>query len=104
MGVKRVVPVTILGQEYKVRGEADASTVQRAAALLDETMSRVRERAGTVDSVDIAVLAALNLANHLILLRDETASGATLDESRLDDLLGLVEAAVDASPRPGQRA
>ncbi len=97
MAAKRVVPVTILGQEYKVRGESDAATVQRAAALLDETMSRVRERAGTVDSVDVAVLAALNLANHLITLRDETARGPQVDTTRLDDLLGLVEAAVDGA-------
>lgn len=112
MAAKRVVPVQILGQEYKVRGESDAATVQRAAALLDETMKRVRERAGTVDSVDVAVLAALNLANRLVLLRDETASGRVVDERQLDDLLGLVEAAVDTAadpavdraPRPGPRA
>ncbi|MCP3983873.1 MAG: cell division protein ZapA [bacterium] len=104
MPVKRVVAVTILGQEYKVRGEADPASVQRAAALLDETMCRVRERAGTVDSVDIAVLAALNLANRLIALHDESEAGFTLDESRLDDLLGLVQAAVDVPPVTGPRA
>ncbi|MBW2243209.1 MAG: cell division protein ZapA [Deltaproteobacteria bacterium] len=104
MAEKRVVAVTILGQEYKVRGEADPASVQRAAALLDETMNRVRERAGTVDSVDIAVLAALNLANRLIALREDPAGVPSLDESRLDDLLGLVEAAVDATAAPSPRA
>lgn len=104
MTTKRVVAVTILGQEYKVRGESDPVSVQRAAALLDETMCRVRERAGTVDSVDIAVLAALNLANRLIAQGDEATSAPSLDESRLDDLLGLVEAAVDGAAAPSPRA
>ncbi len=98
MATKRTVPVTILGQEYKVRGESDAETVRRAAALLDETMVRVRERSGTVDSVDIAVLAALNIANHLVALRDERGKGDPVDPAALDELLSLVESAVAGAP------
>ena len=97
MGTKRTVPVTILGQEYKVRGESDVETVRRAAALLDETMERVRKRAGTSDSVDIAVLAALNIANHLVTLRDQTADGSAVDDERLDDLLALLEESAELS-------
>lgn len=94
MAAKDSVPVVIQGREYKVKGETDLDTVRRAAALLDETMNRLRGRAGTADSVGIAVLAGLNLANHLVVMRDEANQGAVLEESRLDDLLELVEAAV----------
>ena len=94
MAAKGSVPVVIHGQEYRVKGDSDPDTVKRAAALLDETMSRVRERAGTADSIDIAVLAGLNLANHLVVLRDESGTGTAVEEEQLDDLLALVEAAV----------
>jgi cell division protein ZapA len=89
---KRVVPVTIQGREYRVRGEGDPAGVQRAAALLDETMTKVRARSGTADSVDIAVLAALNLAN---ALATERASGGSMDGlgQRIDALVELLEAA-----------
>ena len=61
---KKTVQVKIQGRAYRIRteGDADARSVHRAATLLDETIERVRIRAGTVDSVDIAVLAALNPA------------------------------------------
>jgi len=99
-GAKRTVPVTIQGREYRIRADGDPSTVQRAAALLDDTMTRVRARAGTADSVDIAVLAALNLANSLAADRTTGASLAGLEE-RIAELAELVET---ATAEPGSAA
>jgi cell division protein ZapA (FtsZ GTPase activity inhibitor) len=66
--------------------------MQRAAELLDETMTKVRARSGTADSVDIAVLAALNLAN--ALATDRVSGGASEGlGQRIEALAELVEAA-----------
>ena len=94
---KRTISVEILGQEYRIRSDSDASTIRRAAALVDETMAKVRDRTGTIDTLDVAVLTALNLANHLISLRDaaSTASqGEEIRSSHLGELIALVEAAI----------
>jgi cell division protein ZapA len=95
---KRTIPVTIQGREYRVRGDGDPAGVQRAAALLDETMEKVRARSGTADTVDIAVLAALNLAN---LIATNRAGSDVIQgfEQRVDALAQLVEAAT-AEPGP----
>jgi cell division protein ZapA len=99
---KRTVAVEILGQEYRIRSDSDAETIRRAAALVDETMAKVRDRTGTVDSLDIAVLTALNIANHLITLRDAAGTGSQGGKIRsadLGELINLVEAAI-AEPAP----
>jgi cell division protein ZapA len=98
---KRTVPVEILGQEYRIRSDSDPATIRRAAALVDETMAKVRDRTGTVDTLDIAVLTALNIANHLISLRDagSATSGEKIRSYDLGELIGLVEAAI-AEPAP----
>lgn len=92
MSQKSTVPVTIQGREYRIRADGDPSSVQRAAELLDETMTKVRMRSGTADSVDVAVLAALNLAN---LLTTGRAGEAAVEgfEQRIADLAQLVETA-----------
>jgi cell division protein ZapA (FtsZ GTPase activity inhibitor) len=91
---KRIVEVKIQGRPYRIRAEGDdAGTVNRAAAILDETMERVRLRASTVDSVDIAVLAALNIANTLVAER-ETKAGAIVPDQRVAAMLELLEAAL----------
>jgi cell division protein ZapA len=97
---KRSVPVTIQGRQYRVRADGDATGVQRAAELVDETMAKVRARAGTADSVDIAVLAALNLAN--ALASDRVSEGALQGlAQRIDSLARLVETATaDTGPAP----
>lgn len=92
MSQKRIVPVMIQGREYRIRADGDPTSVQRAAELLDETMTKVRMRSGTADSVDIAVLAALNLANTLTTGRAGEAAAEGL-EQRIADLAQLVETA-----------
>ncbi len=95
---KRAVVVKIQGREYRIRADGDADLVRRAAVLLDETMERVRMRAGTVDTVDIAVLAALNIANSLVAARDaRPGGGAALDPERVASLIQLVAATVDGA-------
>jgi cell division protein ZapA len=95
---KRTVPVTIQGKQYRIRAEADDASIERAASLLDETMEKVRARSGTADSVDVAVLAALNLANLLTAERASAGSVAGAGQ-RVLELIRLVEAAVgDAKP------
>ena len=94
---KRTIPVEILGQEYRIRSDSDAETIRRAAALVDETMAKVRDRTGTVDTLDIAVLTALNIANHLISLRDAggtTSQGEKTRSYDLGELISLVEEAI----------
>jgi cell division protein ZapA (FtsZ GTPase activity inhibitor) len=100
VSAKRTVPVTIQGKQYRIRAEADDGSIERAALLLDETMEKVRARSGTADSMDVAVLAGLNLAN---LLTAERASVGLAPETghRVLELIRLVETAVgDAKPAP----
>ena len=100
MSQKRTVPVKIQGREYRIRADGDEAGVQRAAQLLDETMTKVRARSGTADSVDVAVLAALNLANALTTKRASDGSVEGLQQ-RIDALRRLVET---ATAGPGSTA
>jgi cell division protein ZapA len=93
VGEKRSVTVTIQGKRYRIRADGDVETVERAAELLDQTMARVRERSSTADSIDVAVLAALNLANRLTAERPSQPAVPGADE-RVLELIRLVEGAV----------
>lgn len=97
MTAKKTVPVMILGKEYRIRSESDPDTVRRAAILLEDTLERVRSRTGTVDTLDVAVLAALNIANHLVAARSGEAAGAgeTVLGPKLEALATLVEASLE---------
>ena len=62
------VSVEIYDQIYNLRG-TDAEYIQQLAALVDAKMRAVVAHGGTADSLRVAVLAALNIADELLILR-----------------------------------
>jgi cell division protein ZapA len=93
-----LVHVEIFGQTYAVKAGPDPGYVEELAAFVDEQMKSVSRASGAVDSLRVAVLAALNLADECFRLRREVeeargssrAAGTTLDEraGRLAKQLG----------------
>jgi cell division protein ZapA len=67
-----LVHVEIFGQTYAVRGGADPGHVAKLAAFVDAQMQDVSRSSGAVDSVRVAVLAALNIADELFQARGQT--------------------------------
>ena len=70
-----LVHVEIFGQSYAVRAGADPGYVEKLAAHVDEQMREVSRGGGAVDSVRIAVLAALNIADECFRLREQVERG-----------------------------
>jgi len=97
-----LVHVEIFGQEYAVRGGEDPGYVERLAAYVDEQMKEVSRAGGAVDSLRIAVLAALNIADERFRLQDEVetadsraeVSGSAARE-RLSKLARQLDAALE---------
>ena len=92
---KRAVAVRIRGQEFRVLSDDDEAWLQRVAGYLDETMATVEERTGTVDSLDVALLTALNLARELVEIREREPM-AKAKGPEVDRLRGLIELAESA--------
>jgi cell division protein ZapA len=57
------IRVIIYDQEYFVRGDLDEEYIQKLAKYLDVKMRAIAGRTRTVDSLRVAVLAALNVAD-----------------------------------------
>jgi cell division protein ZapA len=68
------IRVEIYDQEYSMRGDLDPEYIQRLAQFLDARMRSVAERTRTVDSLRVAVLTALNIADeyHQLKAKYET--------------------------------
>ena len=71
------IAVDIYDQVYHLRG-TDSAYIERLAAIVDAKMRAVSAHGGTVDSLRVAVLAALNIADELCCARDrnDTLAGS----------------------------
>lgn len=86
--------IQIYGQTYYMQGDLDATYVEDLARYVDEKMKAVAEETHTVDSMRVAVLAALSIADELHSLRrsQQDIRGALRD--RTERCLNLVERAL----------
>jgi len=62
--------VEIFGQRLGLRADGDAARLQEVARFVDSRMREVADRSSSVDTVKIAVLTALNIADELFQERE----------------------------------
>jgi cell division protein ZapA len=87
----RVVPVEIHGQRYPIRSGLEPEYVVRLAAYVDEKMRAAADSTPTGDSLRLAVLAALNIADELFRYRD----AARARDGELAERAGELERLLD---------
>jgi cell division protein ZapA len=89
--LKKNYNINILGQELSVLSDADDEQVARVIQLVNEKMNEVSKSANNLKALDVAILAALNVAEDLLKLRGVNKELCDQLESRSEKLIQLIE-------------
>lgn len=106
MSDENAITVDIYDQTYRLNGN-DREYIERLAATVDGKMRAVASHGRTVDSLRVAVLAALNLADELARLEERyaavTSTGDTVASirSRAHSLSGLLDDVLSEERKAG---
>ncbi|MGA3223953.1 MAG: cell division protein ZapA [Acidobacteriaceae bacterium] len=99
------ISVDIYDQTYHLRAH-DPDYIQKLASTVDAKMRAVSASGNTVDSLRVAVLAALNIADELMRLqehcrqlRGSVSESQTHLRSRANSLSGLLDSVLDPDDR-----
>ncbi|ALC17471.1 cell division protein ZapA [Desulfuromonas soudanensis] len=92
--MKHAVQVTVLGQQYTVKTAADPCEVRKVAAFVNERVAEVTLGNKVVDTLNIAVLALMNLAGAHLRMQEEMAE----DQGMQGRLEGLIRRLDDVCP------
>ncbi|MFC1501727.1 cell division protein ZapA [Elusimicrobiota bacterium] len=90
------VQVKIMGSIYEL--EVDGSEelfIHSVAQYLEKKMEKVQE-AGIVDTQKIAVLAALNIADELLKLKDSRETNSGVLDKKADELIKVLDSSISA--------
>jgi cell division protein ZapA len=90
------VRVDIFDQAYNLRG-TDPEYITRLAEYVDSKIRVIAQQTSTVDSVRLAVLAAMNIADELHLLKRKYESLSHDYRARAEGLAGALDAVLDSS-------
>ncbi|MBS1816662.1 MAG: cell division protein ZapA [Acidobacteria bacterium] len=93
----RVITVEIHGQRYPIRSSLDPDYVLRIAAYVDQKIGVVAASTPGSDSLRMAVLAALNIADELFRMRDANRAKESRIAERASELEELVDRVLMAS-------
>jgi cell division protein ZapA len=101
------VTVEIYDQTYHLRGH-DPEYIQMLASMVDTKMRAVAAQGTTVDSLRVAVLASLNIADELAMLAEKyrvlngsVSETQTSLRSRASNLAGLLDSVLGEERRIG---
>jgi len=94
----RVIPVEIHGQRYAIRCALDQEYVARLAAYVDEKMRTAADTTPTGDSLRLAVLVALNIADELFRRRDADEARAGALANRAEKIEQMLDRILMAAP------
>jgi cell division protein ZapA len=94
------VRVQIYDQAYNLRG-VDADYITKLAEFVDGKMRTVAEQTSTVDSLRLAVLAALNIADEYHILKKKYDLLAGEFNRRAGQLAGALDEVLEDGRRAG---
>jgi cell division protein ZapA len=94
------VRVEIYDQTYHLRG-SDADYISELAEYVDTKMRLISQQAATVDSLRVAVLAALNIADEYLMLKRKYDAAAHDYTARAEHLAAELDEVLDEGRRVG---
>jgi cell division protein ZapA len=91
------VKVEIYDQSYNVSAGENEEYVKELAAYVDGKMREVAEATHAVDSLKVAVLAALNIADEMFAVRERQQQIEGPLRKRVEKCVAMVEKALEQS-------
>jgi cell division protein ZapA len=89
--------IEIFDQTYNIQSEDDENYLRELAAFVDERMRTISEATRQVDSMRVAVLAALNIADELFAVRKRQKEIEGPLRKRVEKCVTLVERTLESS-------
>ncbi|MEA2006043.1 MAG: cell division protein ZapA [Acidobacteriota bacterium] len=93
--IDKIIEIEIYGQKYKIRvkGEEDEKYISHLTSYVDQKMREVAVKSKSVDTLKIAVLASLNIADEFFLSQkkmDQLNEVIGHMENEIEDLEGCI--------------
>ena len=83
--------IQIYGKTYSLKSSSDQVSTEEVAAYVDAKMCELAEGRSKTSSADLAVLAALNIAQELMELQNQTEANAKVQSEKIGRMLEALE-------------
>lgn len=89
--MKRTMEISIMGQKFMIKSESDDDYVNEVAKFVDGRINEVMQNTKSVASINVAILAAMNIADEYLKFKQERKIKFNTVEKKIEDLIELVD-------------
>lgn len=89
--MKKEIEIKVLGQKFMVRSESEESYVNQVAAYVNEKMDEVVRNSKTVASLNVAILAAMNIADEFMKYKRTKGKKWEMAEKKIKNVIELID-------------
>ena len=90
----QLLELEILGQTYHVRIQGSTEWAQKVGKIVDGTMQEIQAQTRLQDTTKVAILAALNLADRLLILEESKSALAAEVENASKQVAEVLDQAL----------
>ena len=89
--MKKTYEVSIFNQKFHLRSDEDERYVQRVADFVNRKLFDIQEKTKSVSSLNVALLAALNIADDLFKIKGDKKGRTDKAKSKIREMITLME-------------
>ena len=89
--MKTTTEVSIMGQKFMVKSDSDDDYVGEVAVFVDQKINEVIQNTKSVASLNVAILAAMNIADEYFRFRRDRGEKFQTVEKKIQDLIELID-------------
>lgn len=89
--MKKTTEVAIMGQKFMVKSDSNEDYVRRIADFVNGKIAEVMETTNSVASLNVAILAAMNIADEFFKYQNDREQKIGTVEKKVKDLIELID-------------
>ena len=89
--MKKTFEVTLLNQKFQLKSESDEKYVQRVADYVNKKLFDIQEKTKSVSSLNVALLAALNIADDFFKIKSMDKDKVGQARSKVREVVSLID-------------
>jgi cell division protein ZapA len=89
--VKKTTEISIMGQKFMIKSDSNDDYVLKVAGFVDQKINEVMQSTKSVASLNVAILAAMNIADEYFKFQRSYEEKSQSAERKIKDLIELID-------------
>ena len=88
--MKKQIEIKVMGQKFVVRSDSNEDYVNEVAQYVDQKVNEVVKSSNVVASLNVAILAAMNIADEFMKYKQQKEKQWSTAEKKIKDVIELI--------------